>query len=282
MLVQNGVKKINHNIHELLPAVNDEHGGIIVLVEDPMEPNVFHYMLKHSIKVWKLQGKKGVWIKMPIELANLVEIAVKEGFWYHHAEPDYLMLVHWIADSESTIPANASHKVSIGAIVFNHKRELLVVQENCGRLKGSGIWKIPTGTVEEGESIFEGAIRELKEETGIDTEFLEVLAFRQIPKSFFNKSDLFFLCMMRPLSFDIQKQDLEIEAAQWMPFEEYANQPLIQKDGLSNYIKDLCLAKAERDYQGFTPMPITSSVFDDHMSSLYFLKDGLDQENSAL
>ncbi|KAF3626250.1 Nudix hydrolase 10 [Capsicum annuum] len=200
--------------------------------------------------IWA-KGKKGVWIKMPIEFANLVEIAVKEGFWYHHAEPYYLMLVHWIADSESTIPANASHKVSIGAIVFNHKRE--------------------------GESIFEGAIRELKEETGIDAEFLEVLAFRQIPNSFFNKSDLFFLCMMRPLSFDIQKQDLEIEAARWMAFDEYANQPLIQKDGLSKYIRDLCLAKAKGDYQGFTPIPITSSVIDDHMSSLYFLKDALHQ-----
>lgn len=27
--------------------------------------------------------------------------------------------------------------------------QLLVVQENIGRLKGSGIWKIPTGTLEE-------------------------------------------------------------------------------------------------------------------------------------
>ncbi|CAN4075444.1 unnamed protein product [Withania somnifera] len=282
MLVQNGVKKINNKIHELLPAVNDEHGGVIVQIEGPMELSVFNYMLKHSIKVWKLQGKKGVWIKMPIEIANLIEIAVKEGFWYHHAEPHYLMLVHWIADTESTIPANASHKVSIGAIVFNEKRELLVVKENCGRLKGSGIWKIPTGTVEEGESIFEGAIREIKEETGIDTEFLEVIAFRQIPKSFFNKSELFFLCLMRPLSFDIQKQDLEIEAAQWMAFEEYANQPSIQKDDLSKYIRYLCLAKAEGDYQGFTPIPITSTVIDDHMSSLYFLKDALDQQSSAI
>ncbi|CAN4075446.1 unnamed protein product [Withania somnifera] len=260
MLVQNGVKKINNKIHELLPAVNDEHGGVIVQIEGPMELSVFNYMLKHSIKVWKLQ----------------------EGFWYHHAEPHYLMLVHWIADTESTIPANASHKVSIGAIVFNEKRELLVVKENCGRLKGSGIWKIPTGTVEEGESIFEGAIREIKEETGIDTEFLEVIAFRQIPKSFFNKSELFFLCLMRPLSFDIQKQDLEIEAAQWMAFEEYANQPSIQKDDLSKYIRYLCLAKAEGDYQGFTPIPITSTVIDDHMSSLYFLKDALDQQSSAI
>lgn len=52
MLVQiNGVTKI----HELLPAINDEHGGVTVKVETPMEPNVFHYMLKHSITEWKMQ-----------------------------------------------------------------------------------------------------------------------------------------------------------------------------------------------------------------------------------
>jgi len=32
--------------------------------------------------------------------------------------------------------------------------------------------------------------------------------------SFFEKSDLFFVCMLRPLSSDIQKQESEIEAAQ--------------------------------------------------------------------
>lgn len=32
-------------------------------------------------------------------------------------------------------------------------------------------------------------------------------------KVFFGKSDLLFLCMLRPLSFDIHKQDSEIEAA---------------------------------------------------------------------
>lgn len=40
------------------------------------------------------------------------------------------------------------------------------------------------------------------------------LEFRQTHKSFFEKSDLFFICMLHPLSFDIQKQELEIEAAQ--------------------------------------------------------------------
>ena len=50
----------------------------------------------------------------------------QEGFCYHHAEPDYLMLVHWIPETDSTIPANATHRVSIGAIVMNDKREVLL------------------------------------------------------------------------------------------------------------------------------------------------------------
>ncbi|CAN4117822.1 unnamed protein product [Withania somnifera] len=237
LVFQNGVKK-----DQLLSAVNDYHGGVII-------------------------GKKGVWIKLPIELVNLVETAVKERFWYHHAEPHYLMLVYWIPETENTIPANASHRVC-----WRYK--------NSGRLKGTAVWKIPTGIVEEGEDIFKGAIREVKEETGIDTEFLEVLAFRQTHKALFVKSDLFFICMMRPLSFDIQRQDLEIEAAQWMPIEEYAALPFVQKHGLFKYIKDLCMVKAERSYPGLTPVPI-KSFFDASTSFLYFSKDGLDQESSA-
>ncbi|MCH90172.1 nudix hydrolase 2-like, partial [Trifolium medium] len=129
-------------------------------------------------------GKQGVWIKLPIHLANLVETLIKEGFWYHHAEPKYLMLVHWIADSANTIPANATHRVGVGAFVVNEKREVLVVQEKTGHFRGTGSWKFPTGVADQGEDICVAAVREAKEETGVsnlfmvDTEFVEILAFR--------------------------------------------------------------------------------------------------------
>jgi hypothetical protein len=37
---------------------------------------------------------------------------------------------------------------------------------------------------------------------------------RQSHKAYFEKSDLFFVCILRPLSFDITKQESEIEDAQ--------------------------------------------------------------------
>lgn len=50
MLVQNGVKKV-----QLLPAENDDHGGVIVELEEHMDPNIFHNMLRSSLHQWKLQ-----------------------------------------------------------------------------------------------------------------------------------------------------------------------------------------------------------------------------------
>ncbi|KAG6744490.1 hypothetical protein POTOM_051122 [Populus tomentosa] len=214
------------------------------------------------------RGKRGVWIKVPIQLVNLVEAAVKEGFWFHHAEPKYLMLAFWIPEGSHTLPANASHRVTIGAFVMNKKREVLVVQEKYGIFRGTGIWKLPTGTVDEGEDIRAGAIREVKEETAIDTEFVEVLAFRQSHKSFFGKSDLIFVCMLRPLSFDIQKQESEIEDAQWMPWDDYVAQPFVQTHELSKQLVDICKAKEDETYFGFSPVPIASKL-PDRKSYLY-------------
>ena len=49
---------------------------------------------------------------------------LQEGFRYHHAESDYLMLVKWIPETSDMLPANASHRVGIGAFVMNDKGEV--------------------------------------------------------------------------------------------------------------------------------------------------------------
>ncbi|KAM2470641.1 nudix hydrolase 2-like [Malus sylvestris] len=244
---------------KLLTAVEDLYGGVVVDVTKPMDYAVFASLLQASISQWREKGKKGVWIKLPIERSNLVDAAVKEGFRYHHAESDYFMLVRWILETDDRLPANASHRVGIGAFVMNSNREVLVVQELSGSFGNTGVWKMPTGVVNEGEDICEASVREVKEETGIDTEFVEVLAFRQSHKSFFRKSDLFIVCMLTPKSLDIQEQNLEIVAAQWMPVADYAAQPFVKKHKLFDYIAKICLAKSDKDYVGFTALGTTTS-----------------------
>lgn len=77
------------------------------------------------------------------------------------------MLVYWIPETVNTLPLNATHRVGIGAFVMSDEGKVLVVQEKSGKLRGSGVWKYPTGVVDEGEDICTAAIREVKEETGV-------------------------------------------------------------------------------------------------------------------
>ncbi|XP_020959308.1 nudix hydrolase 2 [Arachis ipaensis] len=265
---------------ELLTSTDDDHGGVIVELDKPMDSTTFVPILRASISHWKQQGKRGLWVKVPIHLVNLVEALVKEGFWYHHAEPNYLMLVHWIAESVNTIPANATHRVGVGALVSNEKGEILVVQEKTGHFQGTGYWKLPTGVVDEGEDINAAVVREVKEETGIDSEFVEVLAFRQSHKTFFEKSDLFFVCLLRPLTSDIKIQEVEIDAAKWMPFDEYAAQAWMEKYELMKHVNKIYLAKMNGWYSGLTPVSTTSLPSDDKISYLYLNAKGLKRCNS--
>ncbi|TKY55484.1 Nudix hydrolase 8 [Spatholobus suberectus] len=216
-----------------------------------------------------LQGKKGIWLKLPLEQSDLVPIAVKEGFQYHHAEPGYVMLTYWIPEGPSMLPANASHQVGVGGFVINDNNEVLVVQEKHCSPATLGLWKIPTGFILEAEEIYTGAVREVKEETGIDTEFIEVIAFRHAHNVAFEKSDLFFICLLRPLSSKIIVDDHEIAAAKWMPLVDFVEQPLIQEDSMFRKIIDIFIARLGKRYCGLSTHQVVSK-FDDMVSSLYY------------
>lgn len=56
------------------------------------------------------------------------------------------------------------HIVSAATIVLNDRKEILLIK---GPRRG---WEMPGGQVEEGESLMDAAIRETKEESGIDIE----------------------------------------------------------------------------------------------------------------
>jgi len=209
----------------VLPAREDAYGGMVVVSDGlPTDPDEFDASLGRSLKIWGEFGKKGIWLSLPLEQAALVPIAVKHGFAYHHAEPEYLMLNQWLPDTPSTLPPNASHQVGVGGFVLNERREVLVVQERNGPLKGKGVWKMPTGLVSEGEDLHEAAAREILEETGIRARFEAVLAVRQSHGMAFGKSDMFFVCALRADSDQTFKIcTTEIHDVQWIPLHDFCN-----------------------------------------------------------
>ena len=58
--------------------------------------------------------------------------------------------------------------------------------------------------------------REVLEETGIETEFVSLICFRQLLNFRFGRSDLYFVCLLKPLSTEIKMDPKELQDAKWM------------------------------------------------------------------
>lgn len=81
----------------------------------------------------------------------------------------------------SQIYTPPKHFVSAATIVLNDQKEILLIK---GPMRG---WEMPGGIVEEGESLKNAAIRETKEESGIDIEVLKFCGvFQNVKKSICN------------------------------------------------------------------------------------------------
>ncbi|MDG5471231.1 NUDIX hydrolase [Jeotgalibacillus sp. ET6] len=73
------------------------------------------------------------------------------------------------------------HFVSAATIVLNDQQEILLIK---GPRRG---WEMPGGQVEEGESLKDAAIRETKEESGVDIEVLKFCGiFQNVDRSVCN------------------------------------------------------------------------------------------------
>ena len=62
--------------------------------------------------------------------------------------------------------------LGVGALIFNRDRILLVER---GKEPLKGYWSLPGGVLETGETLEEGVIREVREETGLDVKPVAVL-----------------------------------------------------------------------------------------------------------
>ncbi|EIE25358.1 hypothetical protein COCSUDRAFT_6454, partial [Coccomyxa subellipsoidea C-169] len=247
----------------LLQGEEDRYEGII-LDEDqlPTDPKEFSERLDYSLKAWQDQDRRGIWLKVPISKVALVEEAVRQGFIFHHAEPDYVQLTRWLSANPSKLPANASHQattclhphllVGVGCFVVNEYSQVLVVQERNGPLKGKGVWKLVTGLVDAGEDISTAAEREVLEETGVRAKFSAVLALRQAHGFAFGKSDFFFVVALKPEpgQLELVMQEDELEAVAWMPLAEYAAMPFQASRPIWKQIVDCCVAYAKGEYSG--------------------------------
>ena len=96
------------------------------------------------------------------------------------------------------------------AVVADHK--LLIVQEKNGIHAGK--WGLPKGYVDEAELPEHAAIRELKEETGLNGEVLRILGIRTRVKT--EKTAVFICYLVEATDYKTARCEKEISDIKWV------------------------------------------------------------------
>jgi 8-oxo-dGTP pyrophosphatase MutT (NUDIX family) len=166
-----------------------------------------------------------VWLNVPIERAALIPVAAAAGFRFHHSnEGDLMMTCRLVEDA--FIPNHATHYIGVGGVVLNDRQELLVVCERHRRTR-QPYYKLPGGALLPGEHLVDAVLREVLEETGVQTRFEALVCFRHWHGYRYGKSDIYFVCRLSPLSEAVTMQVEEIEECFWMPVQDYLASDLV-------------------------------------------------------
>ena len=118
-------------------------------------------------------------------------------------------------DSQPRVPC-------VGGVVRDDAGRLLLIRR--GHAPSRGLWSLPGGRVEPGETLEAAVVREVREETGLEAELVEPLGTIDYTyergRRRRRKQVTFFL--FRYLAGRLEDHDHEIEEARWMPLEEAA------------------------------------------------------------
>ncbi len=110
-------------------------------------------------------------------------------------------------------------KVICGAVIVKDE-QLVIVQEAKGYIRGK--WNIPAGHLENDENLINGAIREAKEETGLDIEIDGLIGVYQHESNLGNNIVAFYF-KATPKNIKLDHDANEILDSQWISFENFLN-----------------------------------------------------------
>lgn len=231
----------------------NKFNGIIIDSEQiPEEVDVFLAQLNALLSHAKLQKKSVVWLTLPIDLAHLIAIATSQGFIFHNCLPTEVTLTFKFSP-EYFVPFVPTHSLGAGGLVQNIQGEILVIRE-----QGATTYKLPGGHIELGETIEDAVIREVLEETGINTTFSAVLGMASTHPYRFGKSNIYIVCKLVPLSTQIDIQDThEIDDAKWVLPENYLadnNNSAFNKYLVKSLLNATGLGKSTLDLSQFSKL----------------------------
>ncbi|XP_030381899.1 nudix hydrolase 2 [Scaptodrosophila lebanonensis] len=214
---------------EVFQGKTDRFKGVTVDCKDECLTNAqFQEKLQKSVDFWSTNGNRAIWFYVYKNQAEWVPILAEAGFDFHHARTGVVAMYRWLPKDESSNLPNYAHTLlGVGGLVINDNDEVLVVSDRYAMIPNS--WKLPGGYVEPRENLIDAAIREVCEETGIQTTFKSVVCLRHSHGGNFGCSDIYMVVGLKPLNLDFKRCEREIARLQWMPIQEYLEHPQVHE-----------------------------------------------------
>ena len=149
-----------------------------------------------------------------LHVAADIKAALKESAESQRERNHFVQ--EWMDNIGEGIPGYVTPKVAIGAIVGNDDGEVLLVKR-----APSGVWLFPSGWADVGYSAAEVVVKEVREETGIDAEPVQLLGVVDGMRMGFTKFGMYMLLFhCRAVGGELVPHPLETDGCGWFSRDE--------------------------------------------------------------
>jgi len=204
----------------MLRTAADLYNGLII-ESNSVSPvtTEFKSSLLSLQKRAKEEEKNLLWLDLTTKQSQHIAIALELGFEFHNCESTRTTLTYQVK-KDAYVPVAPSHTIGVGAVVINKQNEILMVRDRIHN--NHSIYKLPGGMLEHAQSLEEGVVREVWEETGIKAKLIKMVSVLNSHPFTFNKSNMYIVFQLEALTTEINIIDThEIEEAIWMPLDEF-------------------------------------------------------------
>ncbi len=148
-------------------------------------------------------------LRVAADIRTTAEEAALDEVEVRRASDHFLQ--EWLSNIGEGVPGYVTPKVAVGAVVGNEGGEILLVQR-----ADSGLWLYPTGWADAGYSAAEVAVKEVREETGIECEPVQLLAVIDGQRAGFSRFAMYLILFhCRATGGELQMHPLEASDLGW-------------------------------------------------------------------
>ncbi len=147
--------------------------------------------------------------------------------------------------------------IGVGGVLFNNQRQVLLIKRNQAPAKG--LWSIPGGRLEPGESLVEACRREFYEETNLEVEVKHIVAVVDRRLEGFHYVIIDYCVQLVDDERCVPIAQSDVAEAKWISLDDLGLYDVVV--GLTEIILSTYHSQAQRDLVGLHDVDLAGTDF---------------------